>query len=79
MINKLRATKEEIMTSAEFLSAFNENKEYQKNLQTLIDYIADITNVMLEYKEMTEKLTEVLNQLGKMANAMPQDHKKKVR
>jgi len=79
MTEKIRASKEEIMNSAEFLTGFSQNKNYQDNLQTLINYIADITNVMLEYKEMTEKLTKILDQLGKMAKNVPQDHKKKVR
>ena len=78
---KLKHDKEEVLEATKFLYTFSQDKEYQENMKILVDYITDITNSMLEYKNIAETQSRNIKlfteKLDKMLPKKPQDHKRK--
>lgn len=66
----MRYNKDDIMKTMRFLYTFNNGEEYRNNLKILINYIEDVTNLMIRYKEVAESSSNTLTAVAHKMDAL---------
>lgn len=72
----MRHNKDDIMMTAQFLYGFSSNNNYRDHLRKMIEYVEDVTNLMLQYKQVAEDSSTTLEKLVMQIKNLPQDHKR---
>lgn len=74
----MKHTHEETQEALKFLENFNTDEEYHKNLDIIYDYMSDIVDLFVFYKDAYDKLTTPANreQKRKLEQIMKKQGKK---
>ena len=59
----MRHDKEAIFQVMKDLYTFSSDSNYQSNLKKMVEYIEDLTNLMLRYKQVAEQSSKTLSEI----------------